>query len=74
MHFLLRWDAGWDAGSALPPSAAWIRNLTTARDCWTRSTGFRSLPGSGSPIVVLMGTGEPLDNYENVIKFIRMSQ
>ena len=27
---------------------------------------------AGSPMVVVMGTGEPLDNYDNVLKFLRL--
>ena len=41
--------------------------------CSIRFTGFSRYPGSAFPNIVVMGTGEPLDNYDNLLKFIRLS-
>lgn len=46
-----------------------IRNLTPGE---MRSEFIAASENGEISNVVLMGTGEPLDNYENVIKFIRM--
>ena len=40
--------------------------------CWTRSTGSRRSTGERVSNVVVMGSGEPLDNYDNLVKFIRL--
>ena len=47
------------------------RNLTAGEICAQVYNAQRGLPpGARAANVVLMGCGEPLDNYENVLKFI----
>ena len=72
--FLPRWAAGWAAVSVHLRLDGLVRNLTTVGDAGS------DLPDSGADIgervsnVVVMGTGEPLDNYDNLIKFIRTAE
>ena len=40
--------------------------------CWIRSTQIQQVSGERVSNVVVMGTGEPLDNYDNLLKFIRL--
>ena len=42
------------------------------RRCWTRFTGFRRITGERVSNVVVMGSGEPMDNYDNVVRFMRL--
>ena len=50
-----------------------IRNLTPAEIIGQLTTLQRETPeGPGIQNIVLMGMGEPLDNYDNVIKAIRL--
>ena len=42
------------------------------RRCWSRSTEIQKISGERVSNLVLMGTGEPLDNYDNVRKFIEL--
>lgn len=48
-----------------------MRNLTTA-EMLEQVYQIQRLTGERISHVILMGIGEPLDNYENVVKFIRM--
>ena len=47
------------------------RNLKPHRRCWSRSIEIQKISGERVSNVVVMGTGEPLDNYDNLLKFIR---
>ena len=49
----------------------WIRNLT-ASEMLEQVYRIQREKGERVSNVVIMGTGEPLDNYENVVKFIQM--
>ncbi|MBC5647068.1 23S rRNA (adenine(2503)-C(2))-methyltransferase RlmN [Christensenella tenuis] len=51
----------------------WKRNLT-AGEILAQVVAVNAAQGEGRNInnIVLMGMGEPFDNYENVVKFIRM--
>ena len=66
-----RWAAAWAAGSARPPWTGWSGTYGRRR-CWTRSTGSRGITGERVSNVVVMGSGEPMDNYDNLIRFIRL--
>ncbi len=48
-----------------------VRNLTSA-EMLEQVYAITRLTGERVSNVVVMGTGEPLDNYENVLKFIRI--
>lgn len=49
----------------------WIRNLL-ASEMLDQIYKIQKLSGERVSNVVVMGTGEPLDNYENLLRFIRM--
>ena len=42
------------------------------RDAWTRCSVAGKDSGLKISNIVLMGTGEPLDNYDNVVQFLRL--
>ena len=68
--FPRRWGVGWAAVSVLRPWTAW--NGTCARRrCWTNYQIQRDT-GERVSNVVVMGSGEPLDNYDNLIRFIHL--
>lgn len=46
-----------------------VRNLNAGEMCWQVYLANKIAPVSN---IVIMGSGEPLDNYDNVIKFIKM--
>ena len=46
-----------------------IRNLSVGEMCWQIYLANKILPVSN---IVIMGSGEPFDNFYNVVKFIRM--
>ena len=49
----------------------WVRNLTPA-EMLDQIYSISYDTGERVSNVVVMGTGEPLDNYDNLVKFIRM--
>jgi 23S rRNA (adenine2503-C2)-methyltransferase len=49
----------------------WERNLT-ASEMLDQVYAIRRLTGEKVSHVVVMGTGEPMDNYDNVVRFIRL--
>ncbi len=49
-----------------------VRNLTAGEMLSECYTAQRSLKNGRIGNIVLMGIGEPLDNYDNVIKFLRL--
>ena len=56
--------------------ASTLDGLTTEpgarRRCWTRFIRFSAIRGERVSNVVVMGSGEPLDNYDNLVRFIRL--
>ncbi|WP_148411067.1 23S rRNA (adenine(2503)-C(2))-methyltransferase RlmN [Murimonas intestini] len=49
----------------------WVRNLT-AGEMLDQVYRIQRLSGERVSNLVIMGTGEPLDNYDNVVRFIRL--
>lgn len=49
----------------------WTRNLTAA-EMLDQIYRIQKLSGERVSNVVVMGTGEPLDNYDNILKFFQM--
>ncbi len=50
-----------------------IRNLTAAEMLGEVLAVNRELQGEGVHNIVLMGSGEPLDNYDQVVRFLRLA-
>lgn len=48
------------------------RNLTAAEMLHMVLLAGRQIPGTPVHNIVLMGSGEPLDNYDNVVRFLRL--
>jgi 23S rRNA (adenine2503-C2)-methyltransferase len=49
----------------------WTRNLT-AGEMLDQIYRIQSMSGERVSNIVIMGTGEPMDNYDNVLRFLRM--
>ena len=65
-----RWDAVWDALLRLHPGRPGAKSgsVGNAGSDLPDRAGYRGAVSN----VVVMGTGEPLDNYDNLLAFIRM--
>ena len=66
-----RWAAGWAAGFCASTIGGLIRNLT-ASEMLDQVYRIQELTGERVSNVVVMGTGEPLDNYDNLVRFVRI--
>lgn len=63
--------AGWVVNSALQTLDGRVRDLT-AGEILSQIMVAQKIIGERISNVVLMGSGEPLDNYENVLKFLEL--
>ncbi len=68
--FPRRWAAVWAAVSVRPPWTAGAQP-DTGRDAGP-DLPDPDADGERVSNIVIMGSGEPLDNYDNVIRFLRM--
>ena len=69
--FLLRWAAVWGCRFCASAIGGLTRNLL-ASEMLDQIYRIQTLSGERVSNVVVMGTGEPLDNYENLLRFIKI--
>ena len=67
-----RWAAAWAALSAHPQSAGKVRDLTACRDAGSGAVYASWTPERTVSNIVLMGIGEPMDNLDNVLRFLEL--
>ena len=71
VHFFSGGMPKWAAGSALPRSGDGPE-ICCLREMLDQVYKIQKLSKERVSNVVVMGTGEPLDNYDNLLRFIRM--
>lgn len=69
--FLPRWAAAWAVVSVRLLWMVWSWNLRPS-EMLDQIYRIQTITGERVSNIVVMGSGEPMDNYDNVVRFIRL--